>query len=198
MGFVQARDFRYAFALKSTCGGQGGYKSKINLLRANCTGAGLAAIRWKDIGSCSVLVLNASSRCRPSPDPSIECSLVLTLLQAPLPISSTTLWNDAVGCAPCPQQPHFARAISTDDSSIIHVMQQALRHPHSLPSVHRSACLLNFPRFPPEFPLTFSHHNNSDYSTSPQSTMVGLVTPPNLTLDYYTANDLGDPSFICD
>ena len=40
-------------------------------------------------------------------------------------------------------------------------------------------------RFPRDPALTFCHLTSSDRSTSPQSTMLGPVTPPDLSLNYY-------------
>ena len=71
------------------------------------------------------------------------------------------------------RQLYYARYATSSPSS----SPSPVRSPECVPS--------NFPRFPLESPLTFSHPNSSDDSTSPQSTMVGLVTPPDLTLDYY-------------
>lgn len=84
---------------------------------------------------------------------------------------------------PYPQQPLFAKTIITSGNSTIHTTLPTHVHRHPLLSVPQSTCL----QVPHMLGLTLisGHLDSSHDSTSPPSTTLEPLTPPELSLDYY-------------
>jgi len=150
---------------------------------------GQVVIRWKDIGICSVYFNTPFHP--PAPVPALPP--VDKMLVGPYPPThgSSYLFRDAM------ERRGRSRAIPT--TAVIrksHRHQRQLYYSHypanppspsPSPSPVRSPLYvsLDSPHFPWGSPLTLSHLNSSDESTSPQSTTLEPVTPPEISLDYY-------------
>jgi hypothetical protein len=119
---------------------KGGIDSKITSRRDFYGPMGLGAIDYRH----PLRLLNppCATACRLSrpPVPSTGCSSVPILQRMALPISSPTLWSDAVGLVRSPNQPPPAGAIITNGSSTIHIFPQTPFPLHPLRFVPHSTC----------------------------------------------------------